>query len=114
MTSYYSAANAADRGLADGAAFAEQAQHLTFALGRRSERMAHAHGERLKKLFVEAAEIGQKFTAAAATGHRPLDEAGEYFVDAGQRAVLTLDVLRERAKRTPRTRRPATPPVLDL
>ena len=55
MTSYYSAANAANRGRAEGAASAEQAKHLTFALGRRAERMAHEHGERLKKLFVEAA-----------------------------------------------------------
>ena len=73
--------------------------------------MAHEHGERLKKLFVEGAEIGQKFAAAAA-GHGLLDETSEYFVDAGQRAALTLDALRERANNDVAHEAAGTPPVL--
>ena len=111
MASYYSQANAPKRAIDDAAAIAAQSQHVAFALGRRMERMARDHGERLKSLMASAADISQRF--ADASEKRTLRDSGqEYVVDAAQRATLTLDVLRERANNDAAHEAAGTPPVL--
>ena len=111
MAPYFSYANAANRTVKDGAAAAAQTQHVMFALGRRMDRMARDHGERLKTLMAEGAEINKRlFEPADKTA--VAQWARDYVADAAQRATLTLDVLRERANNDIEHEKAGTPPVL--
>jgi pimeloyl-ACP methyl ester carboxylesterase len=111
MTSSYSLLNAPNRLTEDGGAIAAQTQHVLFSLGRRAQKAASEHGERLNRLWSEAAQTLSGFDATARQG-RLLEAASDYATDAAQRGLLTLDTLRERAENDLEHEAAGTPPVL--
>ncbi len=111
MTPTFSPLNAPDRLAEDGAALATQTQHVLFSLGRRAQKAAQEHGERLRQFWSEAAQTQRAFGEAARQGAL-VEAARDYAADAAQRAVLTLDTLRERAENDIEHEAAGTPPVL--
>jgi pimeloyl-ACP methyl ester carboxylesterase len=111
MTSTYSPETAAARAFAAASTSAAGAQRVAYSVGRHLETMAREQGERLRRHFERGAEIYRAFNDPAAADKRG-DAAGEYWVDAGQRFLLTLDVLRERAENDATHEAAGDPPVL--
>ena len=111
MASTYSLANAPQRAAEDGAAYGRQFEQLLFALSRRAERAARDHGARLQALWNDTHEAQLRLAESQKDG-RLVDEAHAYAVDAAQRMMLTLDVLRERADQDAAHEAAGTPPVL--
>lgn len=111
MTSTFSPENTPRRIAEDGVRSAHQLEHLTFAFARRAEHMAKDHSKRIQQFWTDAAEAQRRFAEAQKDG-RLADDARTYATDAARRAVLTLDVLRERANQDAAHEAAGTPPVL--
>jgi hypothetical protein len=97
MTSTYSSETGPERATRDAVVAAHQFEQIMFALSRRIDRAAREHGQRLEKFWTDAADVQRRFADSQKTG-KLVDDAKAYAVDAQQRYMLTLDVLRERAK----------------
>ncbi len=88
-----------------------QSQHVLTAAGRHFERIGRTHGERSQAFWRKFAELVGVVNAANASG-RMKEDAAAYIADAGRRAVLTMDVLRERADNDAEHEAAGSPPVL--
>lgn len=88
-----------------------QSQHILTAAGRHLERIGRTHGERSQAFWRNFAEVVAAMGAARASG-RLNDATAAYVADALNRAVLTLDVLRERAEIDSKHEAAGSPPVL--
>lgn len=91
---------------------ARQMQRIANAGAHHAERITRLHTERAQNLWNDWAQLGQTMTQAFLRGQAAQD-AAEYGVDATQRAVLTLDTLRERGNIDLEHEAAGTPPVLD-
>ncbi|MGY3450470.1 DUF3141 domain-containing protein [Bradyrhizobium sp. USDA 4353] len=109
MPSPYSPATALARSFGAANITATQTQRVSQSLSRHLETFAREHGKRVQELIAEGAGLAQSFSAAQAN---LLDHANAYWIDAGQRLALTLDVLRERADNDAQHEAAGTPPVL--
>jgi hypothetical protein len=89
-----------------------QGERIMLALSRRTERMARAHGERFRT-FAARWQDAMERIAHSGTGPAGAAAAFSYAVDAMQRGILTLDVLRERGNNDLAHEAAGTPPVLD-
>ena len=111
MPSTYSPENAARRFTEDAATTAAQISDLGVVFSKHSQRIAASHGERLQKSW---AELNPLLARIQELGRR--GELGkiiqDYARDAGERAVLTFDVLRERGNNDIAHEAAGTPPVL--
>jgi pimeloyl-ACP methyl ester carboxylesterase len=88
-----------------------QSRHIVTAAGRHVERIGHTHGERSQAFWRKAQEAVTAMNAANASG-RLKDDAAAYLTDAGRRAILTMDALRERAANDEQHEAAGSPPVL--
>jgi len=86
-------------------------QRALTGYARRLEKLANDHGGRLHAHWSMAQAVQQRF-AAAGKGAELLTSAKDYGVDAWQRAVLTLDALRERGDNDLVHEAAGDPPVL--
>ncbi|BDV37879.1 3-hydroxyalkanoate synthetase [Methylocystis bryophila] len=86
-------------------------QRATTGYARRLEKLAREHGRRLRAHWSEAQSVQQLFAAATRDGGL-LTPANDYGVDAWQRAMLTLDTLRERGDNDLVHEAAGAPPVL--
>ncbi len=86
-------------------------QRALTGYARRLEKLANEHGGRLRAHWSTAQAVQQRFAAAAKGGGLPTS-AKDYGVDAWQRAVLTLDTLRERGDNDLIHEAAGDPPVL--
>ena len=89
----------------------EQAEHALVASARHLERIGRTHGERTQAFWRDFSCLLAAFNATHARGGLG-KAASAYAQDAGRRAILTLDVLRERAENDAAHERAGSPPVL--
>lgn len=111
MPSTYSPENVLRRAGEDGATLAAQWQNLGLIASLHMRKIAAGHGERLQKTWAELNPLLGRVNAAARRGEL-LREARDYARDAAERAVLTLDVLRERGNNDIAHEEAGAPPVL--
>ncbi len=76
------------------------------------DKISQTHQERLQAWSERLIELQQSAVTSAMAGHT-LQQAADYAVDAAQRLILTLDVLRERGNNDRAHEAAGTPPVLD-
>ena len=89
-----------------------QLERVFKAQQRHAARMQADHLQRAQGLWSDWLRCGQNMAAACMTG-QAWPQATQYGVDAAQRAVLTLDTLRERGNNDHAHEMAGTPPVLD-
>jgi pimeloyl-ACP methyl ester carboxylesterase len=94
------------------ATLSRQMERLAKAQTQHTQRITRSHSERAQSLWADWTRLGQEMTQAFLTGNVVRD-ATAYSVDAAQRAVLTLDTLRERGNTDIAHEAAGTPPVLD-
>ncbi len=95
----------------DGATLAEQWRNLASLANMHVRKIALGHNERLHRTLSKLKPLlGQ--TAEAARRGELARQAQDYLRDASERAVLTLDVLRERGNNDIAHEAAGTPPVL--
>ncbi len=111
MSPTFSPENEPRRLAEDGAAVAEQMQDLGTVFSLHMQKFAKEHGERMSKAWLGMQPLLGGFSEAAKQG-RILEDVREYARDASERAVLTLDVLRERGNADIAHQAAGTPPVL--
>jgi pimeloyl-ACP methyl ester carboxylesterase/tellurite resistance protein len=111
MPPLYSPENNSKRLAEDGTTTATQFQQLSFLGGHHLQKIAKEHSERLQKAWAEFQPLAAGLQKSAAEG-KLAQEAAEYAQDAAQRAVLTLDVLRQRAEQDIAHEKAGTPPVV--
>jgi pimeloyl-ACP methyl ester carboxylesterase len=111
MIASYSPEGALRRFVEDGATFSAQMRDMGAIAAMHMQKIAASHGERLlcsieglKPLLAQVQEAVQKGELA--------QDAQEYARDAAERAVLTLDVLRERGNNDITHEAAGAPPVL--
>jgi pimeloyl-ACP methyl ester carboxylesterase len=111
MTPSFSPEKSLRRVAEDGATLAAQWRNLQLLSSMHMRKIALGHAERLSQtLGALKPLLGQ--TAEAAKSGKLAEQAREYVRDATQRAVLTLDVLRERGNNDIAHEAAGTPPVL--
>lgn len=91
---------------------AAQMARVSKAQGHHVDKISQTHQHRLHQ-WTEALMEVQQSTLAALMGGQGLQQASDYAIDAAQRLVLTLDVLRERGNNDRAHEEAGTPPVLD-
>jgi pimeloyl-ACP methyl ester carboxylesterase len=96
----------------DGATLAEQWRNLSWLAKMHMNKIALDHIERINHRLSAFRPLAGQLAQAAPTGELAR-EAGDYLRDASERAVLTLDVLRERANNDLAHEAAGTPPVLN-
>lgn len=112
MPPVFSPANAGARQRESSQTLQRQMQRLATASAHHMEQMAREHGERTHHWLSDWARLGQDLAQAFVQGTVARDGA-EYTIDAAQRALLTLDTLRERGNIDLEHEAAGTPPVLD-
>ncbi len=88
-----------------------QAELMLRAATRHAERIGGAHNARLHQAVKEAQALGDTM-ASQPFQSQMFQQLLDYLTDAGQRLVLTVDVLRERANNDLAHEAAGTPPVL--
>lgn len=88
-----------------------QAQRLKDSAAQHSQRMQQAQAEFNRKVVAQGGEVADGVRKALASGTL-LSAASAYWIDALQRAVLTVDTLRERGNIDLAHEAAGTPPVL--
>ncbi len=111
MTSTYRPEETLRRLGEDGATLAEQIHNLGLIAGMHMQKIAQGHGERLRRSWAELNPLLGRMNDAARSGELP-QQARDYARDAAERAILTLDVLRERGNNDIAHEQAGTPPVL--
>jgi pimeloyl-ACP methyl ester carboxylesterase len=96
----------------DGATLAEQWRNLRSLANLHMNKIAFGHIERINHRLAELRPLVAQTARGAPTGELAR-QAGDYLRDASERAVLTLDVLRERANNDLAHEAAGTPPVLN-
>ena len=97
--------------LRDMAAATGQVFDVMTGARRHGERMHAEHKRRLDQAWHKARAIGETF-AGLGLRHELAHHASAYALDAGQRAILTLDTLRERGNNDALHKALGSPPVL--
>jgi pimeloyl-ACP methyl ester carboxylesterase len=110
MTSNFSLKHAPHRLVDDGVTIARQIQSVMFSHTLHLKRIAKDHGNRLQKLLASMHGV-QGDLGEASRQNRLLEDAVNYAVDAWQRSLLMLDVLRERGNNDIAHEASGTPPV---
>jgi pimeloyl-ACP methyl ester carboxylesterase len=111
MTAPYSPESALLRLTQDGAIFAAQWRDLGVIAAKHMQKIANDHGERLLRSAADLKPVLALVQDSARKGELA-QSAQEYARDAMERAVLTLDVLRERGNNDIAHEAAGTPPVL--
>jgi pimeloyl-ACP methyl ester carboxylesterase len=111
MTSLYSPENLFRREAQDGSLQAAQAQDLGEIASAHLHKITAGHGARLRTAWEQATPLLAQIQDAANHGGLA-KEARDYFRDAAERFILTLDVLRERGNNDAAHEAAGTPPVL--
>ncbi|WP_036255370.1 DUF3141 domain-containing protein [Methylocapsa acidiphila] len=88
-----------------------QAELALVSATRHAESMGRAHHPSLREATDKAHVIAEALASSAHRGQL-FEQAIEYWIDAGQRMILTLDVLRERADNDLAHEAAGTPPIL--
>ena len=88
-----------------------QAELLLRAATRHTERIGHNHNALLHSTVKKAQAVADIVTSGFFRDQM-FEQMLDYWADAGQRAVLTIDVLRERANNDLAHEAAGTPPVL--
>ena len=88
-----------------------QAELLLRAATRHTERIGHNHNALLHSTVKKAQAVADIVTSGSFRDQM-FEQMLDYWADAGQRAVLTIDVLRERANNDLAHEAAGTPPVL--
>ncbi|WP_306565642.1 alpha/beta fold hydrolase, partial [Aquabacterium sp.] len=91
---------------------AAHVERIGMAFRHHVDKISHAHQDRLQKWSDGLIEWQQSAITSAIAGHT-FQQVSEYAVDAAQRLILTLDVLRERGNNDRAHEAAGTPPVLD-
>lgn len=112
MTASFSPSTVGKRHVEHTETLSRQFERLAKAHTQHADRITSSHSERARSLWADWARLGQVMTQALLTG-KLAGEAVSYSVDAAQRAVLTLDTLRERGNTDIEHEAAGTPPVLD-
>ncbi len=111
MTSIFSPEQSLRRLGEDGATLAAQFQTLGTVASLHLQKICTVHGDRLQKAWAQLNPLLGLIGDSAQRG-QILGEAGDYARDAAERAVLTLDVLRQRGDNDIAHEKAGTPPVL--
>jgi pimeloyl-ACP methyl ester carboxylesterase len=111
MTSTYSPEESLRRLGEDGATLAAQIQNLGVIASLHLNKIAAGHGGRLQKAWADLNPLLCALGESAKRGNISR-QAAEYARDAGERAILTLDVLRRRGDNDIAHEKAGTPPVL--
>lgn len=112
MKPVFSLSNTGTRQTENAHTLSRQMQRLATASAHHAEHIGRRHAERAQEWWNRWADMGQHMTQAFLRGETGRD-AAEYGIDATQRAVLTLDTLRERGNNDLAHEAAGTPPVLD-
>ncbi|MFW9595829.1 MAG: DUF3141 domain-containing protein, partial [Macromonas sp.] len=107
----FSPANFAQRHAQDVATTQSQLERVLSCSQRHAHHIVEQHSQRLLDWMNETVAVQQQLASGALQG-QVAHTATEYAVDAAQRGVLTLDVLRERANSDQAHEAAGTPPVL--
>ena len=100
------------RRIAEGQAIASvQSRQLSTAIGRHAQRIGNAQAERAQTFWKDFAELNARFSAPKSDGSLS-EDALAYAENAARRAILMLDVLRERADNDAAHEAAGSPPVL--
>ncbi|HYN38275.1 MAG TPA: alpha/beta fold hydrolase, partial [Rhodospirillales bacterium] len=89
-----------------------QGELMSKAFQRHAERIGRTHSKRLRERFERTTSVLKGIGGTPAAGQGWIDLASSYFTDSFQRAILTLDVLRERGNNDIAHEADGTPPVL--
>jgi pimeloyl-ACP methyl ester carboxylesterase/tellurite resistance protein len=89
-----------------------QSELISKAFQRHAERINRTHSKRLRERFERTTSVMKEISGPSADGKGWIDLASSYFTDSFQRAILTLDVLRERGNNDIAHEADGTPPVL--
>ena len=111
MIPHYSPETILRRLADDGATQTEQFSDLRLISGMHAQKIAAGHGERMRRTWSQLKPLLDRIQQLNHTGELARDLA-DYVRDAGERAVLTLDVLRERGNNDIAHEQAGTPPVL--
>jgi pimeloyl-ACP methyl ester carboxylesterase len=112
MPPFFSPDNLLPRISADAKLVSAQAQRMALALNHRAAAMARMHGERVRALAGRWQDVGQRLSQLG-IGAAAQENWAAYATDAVQRAILTLDTLRQRGNNDFAHEAAGTPPVLD-
>ena len=112
MKPTFSPANLPERLQSDFATVSTQSGRVVNSTQYHLNKISKSHTQRLQMLGLGLAEF-QKSLAQAVSSGQSLSDAKAYAIDAAQRALLTLDVLRERGNNDKAHEEAGTPPVLD-
>jgi pimeloyl-ACP methyl ester carboxylesterase len=93
-------------------AWLQQGELLSQALLRHADRFRQTHPQRLRDRLQKTQDVLHDLVSATHAENSLPDLFTAYAVDAAQRAVLTLDVLRERGNNDRLHEQAGTPPVL--
>lgn len=96
----------------DPADTAAQWARVSKAHGHHVDKISQSHQQRLQKWTQSLIDLQQSAFTASIAGHT-FQQASDYAMDAAQRLILTLDVLRERGNNDRAHEAAGTPPVLD-
>jgi pimeloyl-ACP methyl ester carboxylesterase len=107
----FSLANAPHRLTEDAATVTSQVQRVISCYAHHIERMSREHGGRAKELWNDTLALNRRLGDVTNQG-RLLADGQDYGIDAGQRFVLFLDILRERGNNDIAHEAAGTPPVL--
>ena len=111
MSSPFSPENVPARAFSAAGTTSTQNERVLTSLSRHLEHIAREHGERWRKQVEKGAAVYRALAESAAANGQS-EALREYLTDAAQRAVLTLDVLRERAENDAAHEAAGDPPVL--
>ncbi len=111
MTASYSPEGALRNFVEDGATYSAQMRDLGAIAAMHMQKIAASHGQRLRRSIEGLKPLLAQVQDAAQKGELAHD-AEEYARDAAERAVLTLDVLRERGNNDITHEAAGAPPVL--
>ncbi len=111
MTASYSPEGALRNFVEDGATYSAQMRDMGAIAAMHMQKIAASHGERLRRSIEGLKPLLAQVQVAAQKGELAHD-AEEYARDAAERAVLMLDVLRERGNNDITHEAAGAPPVL--
>jgi len=111
MIPFFSVENTPKRLIEDQKIAATALQHVMTGCARRIDEIARDHGHRLQQRWIDAEAIRSSISETQGNWS-PYQAALDYATDAWERAIITLDTLRERGNNDIAHEAAGTPPVL--
>jgi hypothetical protein len=111
MIPFFSVENTPKRLIEDQKIAATALQHVMTGCARRIDEIARDHGRRLQQRWIDAEAIRSSISETPGNWS-PYQAALDYATDAWERAIITLDTLRERGNNDIAHEAAGTPPVL--